>query len=387
MSRIFERHRVIDMDSHVTEPADVWTSRVPAKWRDQVPQVKRMGPKDVWVIGDQTVGFPGIFSMAGFHGTIPEFPDTYDDVPAAAYDAGARLAYMDREAIHAQVLYPNVGGFGSGRFLEMKDPEIKLACVRAYNDFLVDWCSADPKRLVPVMATPFWDIGAAVQEIERCAALGHRAVLMCGQPQSFGLPHLPRPHWDPIWAAAQDAGLSISFHVGGGDLSELTEDPGGIGMKTNFGRVSSLMFIDNSRCLADLTFGGICHRFPELRFVSVESGAGWVPPFLEAMDWQWQNSGIREEHPEYDLLPSDYFRRQIYGSFWFERDGIAGALTQYPDNFMYETDYPHPTCMAESDYTPAQRPGIYAEEALAEVDDAILGRVLHDNAAALYGIE
>ncbi len=387
MTDLFSRFRVIDTDTHVTEPADLWTSRVPAKWRERVPRVKRLGEKDVWLLDGKPVGFPGIFSMAGFNGSFPDFPNTYADCPPAAYDAKARLELMDREGIYAQVLYPNVGGFGSGRFLSLDEPALMLACVRAYNDFLVEWCSADPKRLVPVLATPFWNVDATLAELERCAALGHKAVLMCATPEAFGQPVLAHAHWDPVWAAAQDAGLSISFHIGAGDMSDLMDDAAGLGVKTNFGRASAIYFLDNARTIADLTFGGICHRFPDLRFVSVESGAGWIPSLLEALDWQWQNSGVREEHPEYDLLPSEYFRRQIYGCFWFEQEGVQSALRLYPENLLYETDYPHPTCMAPSDYSPAMHPREYVDEALAELPEATLQKVLHDNAAALYGLD
>jgi predicted TIM-barrel fold metal-dependent hydrolase len=236
------------------------------------------------------------------------------------------------------------------------------------------------------MATPFWDVAATVREIQRCAALGHRAVLFCGQPQAFGQPVLAHRHWDPVWAAAQEVGLSISFHVGSGTLSDLFDDPAALGVKTNFSRVSALYFMENSRCLADLIFGGVCHRFPGLKFVSVESGAGWMPFVLEGFDWQWKNGGVIREHPEYELLPSEYFRRQIYGCFWFENEAVRRALDLYPDNLLYETDFPHPTSMSPGPQSSAVRPSEYAEYALSEVADETLRKVLHDNAAALYRI-
>ena len=187
---LFDRIKVIDTDSHLCEPADLWTARVPRKWRDQVPRIERVGEKDIWMLGGDLIGMPGIFAMAGFDGTVPDCPDTFADIPPAAHDAKARLAYLDEEGIHAQVLYPNVGGFGSGRFLDMKDPALMLECVRVYNDYLVEWTREDPSRLVPIMATPFWDVAATVKEIERCAPLGHRGVLACAQPQAFGQPLL-----------------------------------------------------------------------------------------------------------------------------------------------------------------------------------------------------
>ncbi len=383
---LFDRFTVIDVDTHLTEPPDTWTSRVPAAMQDQVPRVENRGGLDVWVAGDQFIGAPGAYSMAGYDGVIPDMPKSFDEIPPAAYDAKARLEFLDREGIHAQVLYPNVGGFGNGFFLRLGDREVVAASVRAYNDFLVEWCAADPARLVPVCATPFWDVDLAVAEITRAAEAGHRAVNMCSQPQNYDTPPLGSRHWDPLWATAQELGVPISFHIGGGGLGNVFDDVGGIGQQANFGKESSMLILDNMRCLADLFFGGVCHRFPELRFVSVESGVGWLPGVLEAFDWQWRNGGIGEEHPEYDLLPSEYFRRQVFACFWFEREAAVAAIERYPDNILYETDFPHPTCQHPGPRTPAQWPRAYAAEALGVLPDDVLAKVLHDSAADLYGL-
>lgn len=387
MADLFDHYQVIDVDSHVSEPADLWTSRVSRKWGDAVPHIvndPRSG-KDIWKVGGTPVLPVGMTAIAGFDGTLPEYPDTMDDIPPGAHDAEARLAYLDSEGIHAQVLYPNVGGFGSGGFLKLKEPELMLECVRAYNDFLVEWASADSNRLIPVMATPFWDVDATVKEIERGAALGHRGVLFGSQPQSFGEPPLPSPHWDPVWAAAQEAGLPISFHIGSGAEWDLG-GAGNIGTRAQFARVAANAFIENEKCLADIVFGGVCHRFPHLKFVSVESGVGWLLFVFEAFDWQWANAGIHKEHPEYDLKPSEYFRRQIYGCFWFEENGLRTALELYPDNILYETDYPHPTSMSVGPQSAAQHPREYASRVLAGVSESVVARVLHGTAAELYGL-
>ena len=316
---LFDRFGVIDVDTHLTEPPDMWTARVPSSMHDVVPHIERIDGRDVWMADGERLGPPGFYSMAGFDGVLPvSIPKTYDEIPGAMYDADARLAFLDGEGIQAQVLYPNVGGFGNGYFLRLGDPELVAQCVHAYNDFLTDWCSAAPDRLLAITALPFWDVDLAVGELHRCIELGHRAVNFCNQPQDYGQPPLAHPHWDPIWAAAQEAGVSVSFHVGGGSMGTQFGDVAGMGWMTNFAKVSSLIFLDNIRCVADLIFGGVCHRFPDLKLVSVESGVGWIPATLETFDWQWRNGGVLDEHPEYDLLPSEYFRRQIYGCFWFE---------------------------------------------------------------------
>ncbi len=390
MANLFDRYRVIDVDTHISEPHDVWTSRVSKKWGDLVPHVVRDpegSGKDFWAIGDDLLQATAIAAVAEFDGLLPDHPDTLADAVPAAYDAKARLEHMDREGIYAQVLYPNVGGFGSGRFLDLKEPELMLECVRAYNDFLIDWCSADPKRLIPIMATPFWDVKASVREIERCARTGHRGVLFGSQPQAFGEPRLTDPHWDPIWAAAQDARLPISFHIGSGDLSDLMTGVGGLGVRTGMARICTMLFMENSQCLADVIFGGVCHRFPRLDFVSVESGASWVLFALEAFDWQWQNNGVASEHPEYDLLPSESFRRQIYACFWFENEGVRKTLEIFPDNLLYETDFPHPTSMSPGPRSIAEHPRDYAERVLSDFPDETLSKVLHDNAARIYKLD
>ncbi len=122
-------------------------------------------------------------------------------------------------------------------------------------------------------------------------------------------------------------------------------------------------------------------------FVSVESGAGWLQSTIEAFDWQWINGQVTKDHPEYDLLPSEYFKRQIYGCFWFENKGIQTALELFPENMMWETDFPHPTCQYPGPTSSAQHPRDYVEMALGNVPEETLEKVLHSTAARIYGIQ
>jgi len=385
---LLDRHRAIDTDSHITEPPDVWTARVASKWGDAVPHVRKLGGRDIWFIGDEPCGGPGYTSMAGFDGSFPDSREGFHDIPRSTWDAKARLAHLDDEGIYGQVLYPNVGGFGSGGFLKLKEPELMLECVRAYNDFLIEWCSADANRLLAVAAMPFWDVDACVAEVERAARIGHRSILACSDPRFFDQPALASRHWDPFWAACRDADLPISFHIGAGDLSDLLTDAAKIGTRANFARTSSQIFMQNATCIADLIFGGVCHRYPELQFVSVESGIGWVPSFLETCDWQFMNSQVRREHPEYDLLPSEYFRRQIYACFWFEEQSIGPALALYPDNVMWETDFPHPTCQHPGPRDGlARHPREFVDSALGGLPEELVAKVLHGTAARVYGVQ
>jgi predicted TIM-barrel fold metal-dependent hydrolase len=385
--KFFEKYKVIDVDTHITEPEGVWTDRVASKWGNKVPHIRRIEGRDMWFIGDEPAGGPGFYTMAGHTGTYPDVPMGYDDIPAASYDANARLKLMDEESIYAMVLYPNLGGFGSGGFLRLGEPELMLECVTAYNDFLVDWSSADLNRLLPVMALPFWDVEACVKEIQRSATKGHRAVLFGSRPETFGEPPLAHKHWDPVWAASQEAGLPISFHIGAGDISDIVNDTAEMGQKANFARGGSLALLDNQNCLANLLFGGVCARFPDLDFVSVESGVGWLSCVLEMFDWQWVNGDVAKEHPEYDLLPSEYFKRQVYGSFWFEKREVETAINNFADNIMWETDYPHPTSQYPSPNSIAEHPADYAQKVLANIPEETVQKVLQDTPARLYNVE
>ena len=130
--------------------------------------------------------------------------------------------------------------------------------------------------------------------------------------------------------------------------------------------------------IANLITGGVCHRFPGSKFVSVESGVGWIPFALEHLDWQWLNCGVPREHPEYDLLPSEYFQRQMYGCFWFERARSGPrSIRSAPDRILYESDFPHPTSMAPGPATAAVEPREYIA---AELGDLVPRRAAQDPA-------
>ena len=249
---------------------------------------------------------------------------------------------MDEYGIWAQILYPNLIAFEAFVFMNL-EPELALACTTAYNDFLSDFASADPARLIPIAMLPFWDKDASIREMKRCYDKGHKGVLFANRYERAGLPSFYDPYWDEVYATAQDMDLSINFHIA------FAQEPEGLTAKRAQRQVNtsehaasaSLSVMSNADVLASLLTSGLCDRFPRLKFVSVESGFGYVPYLLESLDWHFLNHGAHLEFPD-SLMPSEYFRRQVYGSFWFER-GTLAQLESYPDNFMFETDYPHST--------------------------------------------
>jgi predicted TIM-barrel fold metal-dependent hydrolase len=383
---------VIDTDTHMIESADLWTSRVSVgRWGDLVPHVKwdHEAGEEAWYFGSERVAPAVKSAMAGWHEYPPDHPKKFSEVRPELLEPAARLRLMDEYGIWAQVVYPNVAGFGAGRYLGLKEPELMLQCVRAYNDFLADWGRYAPGRYVPIMALPFWDLDESIKEMERAAAAGHKGIVFGSQPEVYGTPPLVSPHWDRIWDAAQSLELPINFHIASGDNTGAYDIGRLVGRTTVFAVTPVLFFLGNARAISYVIAGGICHRFPKLNFVSVESGVGWLPFAVQAMDWQWTNCNVRAEHPEYDLLPSEYFKRQIYGCSWFEGSTeLNAAITQIGDtNILYETDFPHPTSMSPGPATAAMQPDSFIAEAFSDLAPDTRRRILHDNAARIYHLD
>lgn len=390
MGALAEKFKIIDVDTHVVEPYDLWTSRISvAKYGDKVPQVRHIAEEgeDFWYFNGQRLGPAAGTSMAGWPEHAPKHPKTWNEVDPSSSDAHLRLKKMDESGIWAQVLYPNVAGFGAGQYLGLEDPELMLLCVQAYNDWVAEWASADRRRLLPQMALPFWDIDLSLKEMDRAAKLGHSGIIMGGEPEFFKQPKLTDPYWDRLWAAAQDMKLPIDFHIASGDLSDFHLHHESVGQHAAFSGLAVMFTMGNVKTLSQLIMGGICHRFPRLNFVSVESGIGWLPFALEMLDWMWLNCGVRKEHPEYDLMPSEYFKRQIYGCFWFEQGTLRSTIEQIgADNILYESDYPHPTSMSPGPASVAQRPADYVQDVMSQFSEEIAGKILHGNAARIYNL-
>jgi uncharacterized protein len=257
------------------------------------------------------------------------------------------LEVMDDLGIWAQIVYPNAVGLGSQRFVRSSDPAVRLMAVAIYNDAMAEMQEASGGRLAPMGAIPWWDVAAAVVETERIAALGLHGINTTSAPQEHGLPDLGDRSWDPVWEAASGCSLPVNFHIGASDsaMDWFGSAPWeSLGADQRLGVGSAMLYLNNAKVLANLLYSGVLERFSALNVVSVESGVGWIPFVLEALDY-----GVGEMAPgamDYlSMAPSDYFRRQVYSCFWFERAGLAGAIEALgAGHLLFETDFPHPTC-------------------------------------------
>jgi uncharacterized protein len=377
---------IVDVDSHLSEPPDLWTSRLPARWRDLAPHaVADADGRDFWMLGDFRLPAVGMFSVAGWPEPPPAYPKTIEEADPAAWQAKARLERMDEYGIYAQTLYPNILAFFLPVFLRSREPQFILDCIRVYNDYQSEFCSADPNRLLPLTLLPYWDVQACVEEFTRCADMGHRGILFAAHFDKIDVPDLATGHWDHLMSVVQERGLSVNFHVGfsQGDREHVE---GLQRTRAEHTRQSAMHFAGNARAIVDIVTSGLCHRFPSLNFVSIESGAGWIPYLLESLDWHWQQFGAHAENPEREL-PSFYFKRQIYGAYWFERDIIRRTADVLADNIMFSTDFPHPTSLSPGPASIAERPAVAAAMSLEGVKSEVARKILYENAARLYQIE
>jgi len=371
---------LIDIDAHYTEPPDLWVSRAPASLRDAAPRVVRKHDgSDVWIVGRDTELAPPGFCVIRADGSkaVGTFSlATFGEMAAAATDPAARVRAMTELGISRQVLYPNVLGFAGASLMKIEDTALRDFCITAYNDAAAEVQRASGGRLLPQAMLPFWDVRASARELERChETLGLTGFTMMDSPDAWGLPSLADPAWDPLWATAQERRLPVNFHIGSGGATGNPVWPG-VGMPRQLGAGSTILFIANARCIVNLIFSGLLDRFPSLNFVSVESGVGWLPFVLESAEYQVDENGV-----DLPLRPTEYFRRQIYASFWFESRDVAACVARLgADNVMVETDFPHPTCLY-----PDSRKKL--EEAVSGLSDSDQRKLFYGNAARVYGVE
>lgn len=386
---------VVDADTHFTEPWDLWTSRAPSKYRDLVPQVHEdpeTGHMCWFVGGDQMLMRAGGASVINRQGKKRSFWSedimaglAVDEIHEGSFDVASRLALMDEQGVFAQIVYPNVIGFAAGKVLRLEDRDLSKLIIQIYNDALAEWQAESNGRLFPQALLPFWDIDAAVVELERAVTdLGMTGITMSGEPFNGGLPDLAERHWDPLYQACTDLHVPINIHIGSGDQG---------GMELYFRKVwpsqddhrryvlgCVQLELANSNFLTNFCTSDIPIRFPDLKWVSVESGIGWIPYVLERTDYQLLE--VLAEDPSM-RRPSamELFHRNVLACFWFEESAPKHVLEDVGvDNVMFESDFPHPTCLYPDPVT-------HALEQLRDYDDEVVRKVMGGNAAGLYGID
>jgi predicted TIM-barrel fold metal-dependent hydrolase len=377
--------KVIDVDTHLSEPADLWTSRAPAHLRDGLPRQITVDGRRKWTMGDSIISAFGANSVVAKDGSLATDMSfgswTLDDIHPGCSYTKARLEMMDEQGVWAHIIYPNVLGFGGQRAMRI-DASHRLAATQIYNDALAEMQEESGQRLYGMILLPWWDIELAVAEVERCAAMGMRGVNINSAPHAHGLPDLAEAYWNPLWEVCAKHDLPINSHIGGSEEADVWLGNSGwpslpSGKKLTVGGV--MMLLDQVKIMTNFIMSGVFDRFPTLKVVAVESGIGWIPFMLKHIEY------IRSDVPgigdySLSLTPKEYFLRNMGACFWFENDRLESLLTEIgEDNVMYETDFPHPTCLYPN--------GIERIcTALEGADPGLLKKVTSTNASRFYNI-
>jgi predicted TIM-barrel fold metal-dependent hydrolase len=367
--------RVISADNHIIDPRDLYVERLPRDYRERAPRVVRApdgGDGWSWEGRPPARSF-GLEAVAG-QPTGGDFRPSglkWEEILPGNYDGAEHLKDMDRDGIDAAVLYPSVAMAS----YVIPDREFALAVLRTYNDWLLDeFCAVAPARLVGLCALPV-DDGAevAVAELERCAARGAKGFFLPGAPA--------RPYWDavhdPVWRAACDADVPVSFHRNHGGRAPAGEEFDQNTPGINVGGIV-VRFFSAVQPLTYMIYTGVFERFPALRVVAAEVNCGWLPFWRQTLDQNFEQQGHWASLP-FDKAPSGTIGRNVFVTALDDWVGFA-ALRDDPtlaDAVMYSIDYPHSVSL-----WPESRS--YVERLTAGMDPIARDKVLAANAARVY---
>jgi predicted TIM-barrel fold metal-dependent hydrolase len=370
---------IIDCDAHVNEPPELWQERLPAKLKERGPKVEHRENGDFWVFDGGREQWPvGLTAVAGLsYFDYRPTGITYETMRRGSFDTKARLDDMDADGIFAQVIYPSVTLKGARIY--SKDRELQLACVRAYNEWLLGFCEGSGGRLIGQAILPTTGIEDSIAELEWALEHGHRGAVISSFPNGT---LDPKPEDDAFWARAQEARTPIAIHIGSFVRGPLA------GRRESW---SSLAFVGMAALtkaggqtlpvVCDVLFSGIFQRFPRLRIVLVESNIGWIPTLLEQSDdmfsrYRWYTGAVNEQKE----MPSAIFHRNFWATFMVDTVGMDLRHRMNVDHLMWSTDYPH----SGSDW-PNSRVSI--ERVFRDVPRDEVKKMLHTNCRELYGLD
>jgi predicted TIM-barrel fold metal-dependent hydrolase len=322
------RYRLISADSHVNEPPDLWTSRVPSQYADRAPRMESFDQGDAWVL--EGVTDPINFGMNACAGLPPEEMTgwkRFDEIRRGGYDAVARLAEMDEDGVDAEVLYPTPRL--SQAVFAYTDVDFHVALVQAYNDWLSEYVAHDPARFAGLALLPNRGTTSALDEIERVADRpGIRGVVMGCYPNGT-LDVVPDD--DAVFARLAERGIPLSIHVSltqGMPSAHRSPLPG-------YGR-----FFDAPNRIVQMIFAGVFDRVPGLQVVVAEVDCGWVPYFKEQIDNNYQRLDPVSDFTIRDL-PSAYVERNVHFAFITDPFGIRNRHDVGVERMLWSSDYPH----------------------------------------------
>jgi predicted TIM-barrel fold metal-dependent hydrolase len=361
---------MVSVDDHVIEPPGMFDGRLPAKYAEKAPRfVRRVDGTMAWVYEGAEIPNTAVNAVAGRPKSEYGFePVCVEEIRPGCYDLDARVKDMDANGVLGSMCFPSFVRFCGQLFLEYGDREQSAAMVRAYNDWHVDeWAGTYPGRFIPLGLPIIWDPDLSAAEVHRLARKGCHAVTFSSNPHALGLPSLHTDHWDPFWRACEEEGTVVCMHLGSSSTVPITSPDAPIEV------IYSLSPMGLMEAASDLLWSRIFIKFPGLKVALSEGGIGWVPYFLERVDYIYNHT---QHWTGMDLggrRPSDLFKDHVLLCFIDDVVGIDNRERLNGDNLMWECDYPH------SDTTWPRSPEV-AMRYLAGLSDEEIEKITHLNA-------
>jgi predicted TIM-barrel fold metal-dependent hydrolase len=330
-------YNAIDADGHVLEPVTLWDDYMDPAFRDRAPRlVTTNDGKEMLLIEEKILGskqgMGGIGGVGARQGTVQSSTMAYKDGRPGGFDPHKRIPDMDLDGIDAAFLYPSMGLFAGS----VQDARLAAAMCRGYNRWLADYCKPYPDRLFGIAMLPMQSIELAVDEMRFAQEkLGFRGGFIRPNPYNDKMIH--DPVYEPFWQAAEDLDFAIGFHEGGNSGMPT------VGVDRFAGRAAQHIISHTMEMMLacmSVIWGGVCERHPKVRIGFLESGGGWVAPWLDRMDRHFDDQGFNDSG--LNTRPSELFQRNCWISFE-PVEGSLKVLADYigPHKIMWATDYPH----------------------------------------------
>jgi predicted TIM-barrel fold metal-dependent hydrolase len=364
---------LVSVDDHVVEPPDMFDGRLAERFRDGAPRVvHKHDGTDVWTYDGKEIPNIGLNAVAGR--PPDEYgmePTSFDEIRPGCYDIHERVRDMNANGVLGSMCFPSFPNLCGQLFARSSDKELGLAVLQAYNDWHIDeWCGSYPGRFIPLALPPLWDPQLMAREIHRVADKGCHAVSFSENPEKLKLPSLHNDHWDPFWQACCDADTIVCMHIGSSSTLVITSVEAPIDV------LISLQPVNIVQAAADLLWSPVLRKFPTLRFALSEGGIGWIPYFLDRVDWIYQRHHQWTGQDFGDMLPSQLFRERIVTCFIDDPSGLESRHRVGIDSICWESDYPH----SDSTWPTSAETLAKSLDPLPDLADGEVDAITHGNA-------
>jgi predicted TIM-barrel fold metal-dependent hydrolase len=326
-------YNLISADSHILEPPDLFETRLPAYLRQLAPHLASWKGGSAWMVGGlDPVLLPATAATgSGYRlgSRANGKPVAFDEVLPGLYDPVERIKLQDADSVDAEILYPSPGLWDAIKQLD--DREFKVACVRAYNDWIAEFSSCNPDRLIGLAKIPSTTVEDACKELLRCVQdLNVRGVILDTWPNGGAIGGDPGN--DPFWQAVNETRVPVSLHYAI-DAHTASVPPGGIAPGLRPPMADAAL---------PLVAAGIFDRFPNVRLVFAHGDAGWALHWLEFMDINYLRHRHLHEYalPNPDALPSEYIRRHSWFTFHHDRSSVKNRGKLGAAHLMWGSHFP-----------------------------------------------